>query len=433
MITDRNPMNFKESMDWLNGFQKFGMKLGLERIIRICSELDNPQNNYKVIHVGGTNGKGSVCKFLESILISNGYSVGVYTSPHLQNFSERIVVNGEEISEDDVVTLIKKIKPVIEKISKKDDSPTYFEIVTAMTFQCFSDKKIDFAIVEVGLGGRYDATNIVEPLVTVITNVSLEHKNVLGKKIENIAFEKAGIVKNNIPVVTGAGGKALEVIEKIANEKNAPINLVSNHDWERFNCDLDGQEFHFKGFLKDYDVRTSLIGKYQGENIGLTLAVVEILQMNGCYISDESILDGISKTVYIGRMEIIGRDPIILLDGAHNPKGMEKLVEALNNDFKFENLILVIGILSDKDIKSILSMIIPLANVIVVTKSKNTRACDPIILKNMIKALGYDNEVIDKEDVSSAVKYAKSIAEKNDLVCVTGSLFTVGEARDFLL
>lgn len=426
-------MNFKESMDWLNGFQQFGMRLGLERISRICSELGNPQNNYKVIHVGGTNGKGSVCKFLESILHINGYSVGVYTSPHLQRFSERIVVNDEEILDGDVVLLVKKIKPVVEKISKKDDSPTYFEIVTAIAFQYFSDKNIDFAIVEVGLGGRYDATNIVEPLVTVITNVSLEHKNVLGKKIENIAFEKAGIIKNDIPVVTGSEGNALEVIEKIANEKNAPINLVSNDDWERFHSDLHSQEFYVKGFLKDYDVRTSLLGEYQGENIGLTLAVTEILQMNGFYISDESIIAGISKTVYIGRMEIIERDPIILLDGAHNPKGMEKLFEALKNDFDFENLILVIGILSDKDIKSILSMIIPLAKVIVVTKSKSTRACDPNILKNMIEELGYDNEVIVKDDVNNAVQYAKSIAKKNDLVCVTGSLFTVGEARNYLL
>lgn len=425
-------MNFKESMDWLNGFQQFGMKLGLERISRICRELGDPQKNYKVIHVGGTNGKGSVCRFLESILLSSGYRVGVYTSPHVQRFSERIAVDGNEISSDEVVSLIKRVKPVVEKISKNGDNPTYFEIVTAMAFQYFSDKNIDFAIVEVGLGGRYDATNIVEPLVTVITNVSLEHRHVLGRKIEDIALEKVGIIKDNVPVVTGANGKALEIIEKTAKLRNAPLNEVGRNDWERFYSDLDGQEFHVKGFLKDYDIKTSLLGEHQGENIGLTLAVVEILQINGVFISDESIIDGISKTFHIGRMEIISRGPIILLDGAHNPKGMEKLVGSLKNDFDFENLILVLGILADKDIKSMLSVIVPLAEVVVITRSQNSRACNPLKLKQMIDNLDYKNEVVIEGKIPNAIEYARSIAKKNDVICITGSLYTVGEAREYL-
>jgi len=425
-------MNYEESLGWLNSFQRFGMKLGLERISYICKELGDPQNVLKVIHVGGTNGKGSVCRFLESVLLASGYSVGVYISPHLQRFSERIVVDGEEISEGDVVSLVKRAKPVVEKMIEEGDGPTYFEIVTAMAFQYFKDKNVDFAVVEVGLGGRFDATNVVNPVVSIITNVSLEHTDVLGKKVEDIAFEKAGIIKNGVPVVTAAEGKALEVIEKVANERNAPLNIVRRGDRERFNSGLGGQEFHIKGFLKDYDIKTSLPGGFQGENIALTLAAVEILQMNGFYVSDDSINNGVSKTVHTGRMEIVSRDPVILLDGAHNAAGMQKLVDALENDFDFSRLILVLGILSDKDIKSMLESIAPIADVIVVTKSHNSRACDPYKLRGLIGELGFRNEIAVEDEITDAINYAKSIAKKEDIICITGSLFTVGEARDCL-
>jgi len=426
-------MNYEESLDWLDGFQQFGMKLGLDRIKYICKELGDPQKSLKVIHVGGTNGKGSVCRFLESILLANGYSVGVYISPHLQHFSERIVVDGKEIPGDDVVSLVKRVKPVVEKMIQKGNGPTYFEIVTALAFQYFSDRNVDFAVVEVGLGGRFDATNVVNPVVSIITNVSLEHSHVLGKKVEEIAFEKAGIIKNDVPVVTGAQGKVLEVIEKVANEKKAPINVVGKADWERYYGSLDGQEFCVKGFLKDYNVKTSLLGEYQGENIALTLAVVEILQMNGFYISDDSINNGISKTFHVGRMEVIGRDPVILLDGAHNPTGMQVLVDTLENDFDFSRLILVLGVLSDKDIKSMLQVIVPLADVVVTTKSRNTRAFDPSKLKELIEELGFRNEVVIQDEIPNAINYAKSITKKSDLICVTGSLFTVGEVRDCIV
>jgi dihydrofolate synthase/folylpolyglutamate synthase len=425
-------MNYKESIDWLNSFQRFGMKLGLKRISYICKELDNPQNCLKVIHVGGTNGKGSVCRFLESVLLASGYSVGVYTSPHLQRFSERIVVDGKEISERDVISLIKKIKSIVEKMTVDDNGPTYFEIVTAMAFQYFKDRNVDFAVVEVGLGGRFDATNVVNPVVSIITNVSLEHTDILGKKVEDISFEKAGIIKNNVPVVTSVQGKVLEVIEKIANERKAPVNVVRRDDWTRYCSGLDGQEFYVKGFLKDYNVKTCIPGKFQGENIALTLAVVEILQMNGFYVSDDSINDGISKTVHAGRMEVISREPIILLDGAHNPSSIKSLVDALKNDFDYDKLVVVLGILSDKDIKPMLESIVPLADVIVATKSSNARACDPYKLRSLIEELEFRNEIVVKDEIIDAVNYAKSVAKKKDLVCVTGSLFTVGEAMEHL-
>lgn len=425
-------MNYKETIDWLYSFERFGIKLGLERISHICKKLGDPQKNYKVIHVGGTNGKGSVCRFLQSIITLSGYKVGVYTSPHLQHISERMVVNNQRIKEDELASLINKVKPVVDDMLENDNVPTFFEIVTALAFQYFSDKEVDFAVVEVGLGGHYDATNIVDPVVTVITNISLEHENVLGKKISNIALEKAGIIKNGIPVVTAAEGESHKVIEDIAKEKNAPVTTIDDSRWSRIGKDGCRQEFLIKGCLNDYSVKTSLLGGFQGENIALAVSVIELLQMNGVYIPDNSVIDGIAMAVNPGRMELIGSEPFILLDGAHNTAGMQVLVETLRNDFDYDKLVVVLGILSDKDIKSMLSIIVPLADVVVTTKSRNTRACDPSVLKGMIEELNYKNEVVVKDKISDGVEYARSIAKKDGLICVTGSLFTVGEARDCL-
>ena len=425
-------MKFEESLSWLYGFEKFGIKLGLERISHIAEKLGNPHYNYKIIHVAGTNGKGSVCKFLTSILISGGYKVGVYLSPHLQRFSERIVVDNKEISEDEFVSLVDKIKPIANEMIKNASTPTFFEIVTAIAFQYFSDKGVDFVVIEVGLGGKYDATNIVEPVVSVITNISLEHTDILGKTIKDIALQKAGIIKDNVAVVTAAKGDALKVIKNVAKERIATVYVIDEKRWNRLYCDTEGQEFVIKGDLTDYSVKTSMLGKHHGENIALAVVSIENLQMNGVYIPETSIIDGISKAANPGRLEIVKHEPLILLDGAHNPVGMRTLRTTLDEDFDYDKLILVLGILSDKDIPSMLSIIVPVADIIVVTKSHNSRACEPSKLKEMIEKSGYEKEVVVKDEISDAIEYAKSTAKKKDLICVTGSLFTVGEAREYL-
>jgi dihydrofolate synthase/folylpolyglutamate synthase len=421
-------MNYKETIDWLYSFEKFGIKLGLERITHICKQLGGPQKNYKIIHVGGTNGKGSVCRFLQSIFTLSGYKTGIYTSPHLQRFSERFIIDNKEISENDVVLLVEKVKPITDEMIKDDNTPTFFEIVTAMVFQYFSDKKVDFAMIEVGLGGRYDATNIVDPAATIITNVSLEHQNRLGHKIEDIAFEKAGIIKDGIPVITGTSGKTLDVIQKVAKEKNSGVTVVNNDSWKKISGEVDWQEFLINGSLKEYNVRTSMAGKFQGENIALTLATIEYLQMNGVYITNESITEGIEKTTNPGRMEIASFEPIILLDGAHNIAGMKSLKKTLEEDFVYERLVLVLGILSDKSVQKMLDIITPIADSIIVTKSHNKRACSPTKLKEMIGK----KEVVEKDKISDAIAYAKKVAKKQDLICITGSLFTIGETKDLL-
>ena len=229
-------MSFNDTLKWLYSFQKLGIKLGLERIGFISKQLGNPHKDYRVIHVGGTNGKGSVCMFLESILTSAGYKVGVYTSPHLQHISERLAIGKNRISEDELVSIVNKIKPVISMMIKNNNTPTFFEIITAIAFYYFSFNKVDFAIIEVGLGGRYDATNIVDSTVSIITNVSLEHQNILGKNIKDIAFEKAGIIKKNTPLITGAKGDSLKIIEMIANKRDLPIYKIDNSSRGSFLC-----------------------------------------------------------------------------------------------------------------------------------------------------------------------------------------------------
>jgi len=422
-------MNYKDCIKWLYSFEKFGIRLGLGRIEYICKNLGNPQDCYKIIHVGGTNGKGSVCKYLESILVNSGYAVGTYISPHLQRFSERFVVNKKEISENEIIKLIEKVKPIIDKMIDNNDIPTYFEIVTALAFLHFKKKNVDFAIIEVGLGGRYDATNIVNPIISIITNVTFDHQNILGKEIKDISFEKAGIIKENIPIVTAATGEALNVIKKVAQEKDTKIKIIRNNSWRLISKKSDFQEYVINSILRKYNITTSMIGKYQGENIAITIATVEILQMSGIYITDESIDKAFLDTNNPGRMEIVGLNPIILLDGAHNIAGMKYLMYSLKEDFSFDKLILIIGILSDKNIKEILELITPIADLIIATKSQTSRAFDPKLLKEMMKK----KEVIVKDKINEAIIHAKKIAKKSDLICITGSLYTVGEARSYLL
>ncbi len=422
-------MKYNEAISWLYSFEKFGIKLDLERIKFICEKLGNPQNTYKTVHVGGTNGKGSVCKFLGSILKSAGYTVGVYTSPHIQRFSERFIIDDKEISENEILRLIEKVKPIAEEIIKNNNIPTFFEITTALAFDYFYDKKVDYAIIEVGLGGRFDATNIIKPLVSVITNVTLEHQDRLGKTVKEIAFEKAGIIKENIPVITAVGNNALAVIKKKASEKNASLTVVDKSCWEKTSGNLDFQNFIVHGKIKDYIVKTHLLGAFQGENLALSLMCIEALQMKGVFITDESIKHGVENASNPGRMEILNFEPIILIDGAHNIAGLQMLKDTIKKDFVYDKLILIIGILSDKNVKEMVEIISPVANIIIVTKSSNIRASDPKTLKDFFKP----KIAIIKNNVLESVEYAKKIAKKQDIIVITGSLFTVGEARKYLL
>ncbi len=425
-------MTYEDFTNWLDNFHKFGVKLDLSRINHICKELKNPQNDYKIVHVGGTNGKGSVCKFLGSILKESGYKTGIYTSPHLERFSERITINNKEISEKDLVKIFKKIKPIIDEMQKKDIYPTYFEIVTAIAFLYFKIKKVDIAVIEVGLGGRFDATNIVKPILSVICNVSMEHQDRLGDTIEKISFEKAGIIKENNPVITSAKKKSLKVIKKISQEKNSKLYEINNSNWKRTYNNSKSQIFTINFLDKNIDLKTKILGYFQGENIALATASTIILQKKGFKINKKSIEKGIFNTTNPGRIEIVSSRPLILLDGAHNVEGIKKLKNSLEHDFKFNRLILVIGILEDKNYIEMLENIVSICDIVVTTKSSNKRACSPYTLKKEVEYIDYKKSVVPFETIDKAVLFTKGEAGINDMICICGSLFTVGEARSFL-
>lgn len=422
-------MNYKDAIDWISSFQKHGMKLGLERIRYICKKLGNPQDNYYIIHVGGTNGKGSVCKFIGSILTSAGYKVGIYTSPHLQRFSERFVINDQEISKSDIICLVEIIKPIVEEMIRKGENATYFEIVTAMVFQYFSSQKVDFALIEVGLGGRFDATNIVKPSLTIITNVSLEHQDVLGEDIGKITYEKAGIIKKNIPIITAAKDDAFQIIKEKSKKKNSDLILVDYDRWEK----KGKQDYIIHGLLKDYNVKSKMMGEFQGDNIALSIIAIEKLQMKGVFITDDNIREGIINTENPGRIDVISTYPSIILDGAHNISAMEALKNTIENDFEFDKLILIIGILKDKNIDEMLEIIIPITDVVITTKSDNMRAIDPSTLKEKIKKVDPGKNLFSFNEIEKAIDYANNLVKKDDIILITGSLFTVGNARDYLI
>lgn len=432
-LKDTKPLTYKDAFAWLCTFDKYGWIFGLERITSLLERIGNPHRTLKVIHVAGTNGKGSVCKYISSILEKAGYSVGLYLSPHLERFSERIVVDNQEISEEDLRMLIAEIKPVVEDLKQQDNAPTFFEIVTALAFLYFKRRAVDYAVVEVGLGGRFDATNVVNPLVSVITNISLEHTEILGKDLPSIASEKGGIIKDHVSVVTAAVQDAREAIQHRAKERNAPLVCVDQTMWNRTSFQGKQQTFLIHGSFKDYCVKTSLLGQHQGENIAVSIAAVEQLQIHGVYITDNDIVDGIAATSHPGRMEIVSEIPRILLDGAHNPAGMHVLIKTIQQDFSFSRLILILGVLKDKDIISMISTIVPLADIVIVTKSINPRATDPLSLQEIIKGFDASRIVFVEPSIPEAIDHARRIAGQQDLICVSGSLFTVGEARSYLL
>ena len=402
-------MSYNQTLNYIYNLKgsehKGNFNLSLDNIKILLKKLDNPEKSLKVIHVTGTNGKGSVCTMIASILMEKGHKVGIYTSPHLKDFRERFVVNNKKISKRDFVKYFEIIKPNIT-------NQTFFEVITSIAFLYFKDKKTDFLVCEVGLGGRLDATNVVNPLVSVITKVGLEHQEYLGDTIERIAYEKAGIIKNNKPVVTGAKGAALKVIKEIAKKKNSPIFLIKK---------AIKKNSHFN--INDYkNLKLSLMGDFQLENASIAVKTIEVLnKYYNLNINKNNIRKGLLKTKIAGRFQFISRN--IIVDCAHNPDAMAALKkELLKIRKRYRKIYLIIGILKDKDYKAMLDKLIPLVKTTILVKPKIPRAQDPKILAKYVKK----NYII-IENAKNAFKYIKKKTNKNDLILVTGSFYVVGE------
>ncbi len=413
-------MNYGQATGYIQRLNRFGIKLGLERIERLLSLLGNPQDSFRSVLVAGTSGKGSTVVMLGSVLKEAGYRTGVFTKPHLFDFRERISIDGKMISERDFVRLVKKIKPYAEKVAKESESPTFFEFVTAMAFEHFREKRVDFAVLEVGLGGRLDATNVVKPEVSVITNVSLEHTEILGGTPEKIAVEKAGIIrKNGILITASENPKAFAVLEKICRERNA--KFVRAPELKNAKSTEFGNEFDFEGTK----ISIHLAGRFQLKNAACALAALRSLTPP---IPSSAIKKGMEKARWSGRFELMKNGRKVLLDGAKDVEAMKSLAASLDL-IRHERLYTVFGASKDKLIPEMLQAISGKTDFFVLTKHKVMgRGVEPAELAKEAQKHGKDFLIAD--DVKSAVKKAMQLAGKNDLVLVTGSLFTVAEARE---
>ena len=428
-------MNYKAAVEYLYTqlpmFSKSGvaaLKMNLSNTLAICTYLNNPQASFKSIHVAGTNGKGSVSHMLASILQEQGYKTGLYTSPHLEDFRERIKINGEMIPEQDVIDFTLRITPLIEEIS-----PSFFEVTVGMAFEYFANQGVQIAVIETGLGGRLDSTNVIEPILSLITNISFDHVQILGNTLEKIASEKAGIIKQNTPVVIGkTQSETKSVFEHKATSLNAPIKFADGI-WQSELEESSPSKLHVK--LKNnfnqkvFFYTCPLAGSYQQENIITVRTAIDELQALQIEVDEKAVQQGIKNVIVNtglhGRWEAISIDPLIILDVAHNADGVKKMLEQLNR-FNFKNLYIVFGISADKDVNEVLSLL-PKNAQYGFTKAHLPRALDTTTLQIMAKANALNGRIF--EDVNDAVIYYKHKAEKDDLILVCGSIFVVGEVK----
>ena len=407
------------------GLRRFGIKLGLSTIRRILKGLGNPQDNFSCIHVAGTNGKGSVASALASILNTSGYKTGLYTSPHLVRFNERITVRNRPVSNDHVVESYNAVK----RVHCGNREPTFFEFTTAMAFYEFGRQKVDWAVIETGMGGRLDATNIIKPALSIITNISVEHREYLGNTIAQIAGEKGGIIKSHTPVVTGIKQKrAISVVKEIAKRKSAPFFLLGNDFKVRRNKSGSFTYFGMDNIWRN--LQTGLLGNYQVDNAALVVAACEVLNKKKAGISIKSIKDGLTNNSWPGRLEVVSKDPFILLDGAHNLIAARNLSNYLSNNLSNRNITLVIGILDDKPYKAMLKSLLPICKKAIMTSPKIDRALAPERLSAVAENFIADITII--PDVGEAVRYAVKTALTDDAICIAGSLYLVGEAKEVL-
>jgi dihydrofolate synthase/folylpolyglutamate synthase len=399
--------------------------LGLSAIRNILKKLYNPHKKYAILHIAGTNGKGSVAAALSSILQTAGYKVGLYTSPHLVRFNERICINGRQISDADVVASYRAVKFVYA--GKRE--PTFFEYTTAMAFYEFGKKNVDWAVIETGMGGRLDATNIVKPVVSVITNISMEHRAYLGNTISQISAEKGGIIKNKVPVVTAVSQKAaVSILKSISSDKSAPF--YRRGESFRVKRNPDGT-FNYYGIKTIWrNMQTGLPGSHQIDNAALALAVCELIKEKKANLPLSSIREGLLNTRWPGRLEIVRKSPLVILDGAHNFIAARTLKRYLSERLASRKITMVIGILDDKPYKSMLKSLLPQCHRVIITQAKIDRALPTDALYGLSKRLVSNVNVI--PNVAEAVKFAIETTPKKDAVCIAGSLYVVGEAKEWL-
>ncbi|MEX2538299.1 MAG: folylpolyglutamate synthase/dihydrofolate synthase family protein [Actinomycetota bacterium] len=429
-------MNYAESIEFLNSRIRFGIRPGTERVAALVESMGHPERSYPVLHVSGTNGKFSVAAIATSILSELGMTVGTYTSPDLGIVRERIALAGEMINEELFASVLSYLQPYIEIIeAEREDQLTYFELLTVMAFEVFFDQAVHAAVIETGLGGEYDATNVADARVAVITNVTLDHVRQFGGDLHKAAWEKAGIAKKGSVVVTGVEQDDLyELIDERAREKGAAqvVRFGREFDVRDRQVAVGGQLLSLRGLHGEYDeIFLNLFGRQQARNAGLAVAACEALVSERL---DPSVLaQGLGRVRAPGRVEVVGHKPLIVCDGGHNPAAAEVVKETVREAFAYEKLILVIGMLSEKLIDEVLEVWAPVVDSFVVTAPESSRAAEPDHLVRSLLDLGVPEErMATVPQVGGALEHAIQRASDEDLVLVFGSFYTVGEARAWL-
>ena len=424
-------MNPAECRDYLGHLQHFGIKLGLENIRILLRALGDPQRAFPAVHVAGTNGKGSVSAMLDRILRGHGFRTGLYTSPHLVSVEERLRVDGEAIPAERFAALLDRARGTIDTLMSSGRfvyHPTFFEVLTALAFLHFAERQVDVAVLEVGMGGRFDATNVVRPLVSVITTISRDHQKHLGSTLREIAFEKAGIIKPGVPMVCGVPkGEALREIRRRARERGAPLvqvfgagRTLTTRRTER------GFRFRYSSGEDDYDFAPGLAGRYQGENAAVAIAAAEVLSRTWRPLGKPAIIRGIREARWEGRLETVSRKPLVILDGAHNEEGAASLAAHIKDVIR-KPVILVFGAMKDKDIRIMARRLFPHARTVILTQVPNTRSAPPASI--LEAAPEFRDRVRIEPDTAKAVRLALRESAGRVPVVIAGSLFLIGEVK----
>jgi len=416
-------MNYQQSLDFLFNLERFGIKLGLDNTFSLMRRLDNPHLKYPSIHIAGSNGKGSCSAMLYSVLNRAGYVSGLYTSPHLLDFGERIRVGNSYIEKEFVAEFVSELK---EEILQKGYS--FFEVTTALAFYYFAIKNVEIAVVETGLGGRLDSTNILIPETAIITNISLEHTRILGRTLEEIAREKGGIIKENIPTVfSERKERPFKIIESLCRKKNSKLIYVyKNSNWEIKRSSLEGIEFDLRTQNDCYHgIRLNLAGEHQIVNAACAVLALENLIHRFSKINKDSILTGLNEIKWRGRLELFREKPLVILDVAHNPEGARNLVQTLKRLFPHKKVNFIFGVMKDKEYKKMLQILGRIAKVIILVQVQYHRSAK---LESMVKTaqeIGLKFKAI--SDLQRAYEYALRNMKEDEILCITGSHFTVGE------
>lgn len=425
-----------DTLKYLEELRVLGSNYGLERTERLLELLGNPHKKLKLIHIAGTNGKGSTSAILGKVLIEHGYKIGFFNSPHLEEIEETIRINDNNIKEEDFISLINEIKPFVNQVVKEGfNHPTEFEVLTCIMFLYLYRQKVDFGIIEVGLGGRLDSTNVLTPILSIITSISMDHMNILGNTIEEISKEKAGIIKRGIPIVTYIQrDEVIRVITEKAIKENSNLIIVNPNNYKILEINRDNninQKILVNINGKEEILNLSLLGKHQMLNLSLAIEALKELD-NLKYINlDINILKLATRMVkWKGRLEILNEKPYIVVDGAHNVDGVQYLKKNIEEYFKYKNLYLILGILGDKEVEKMLKIIAPMAKEVYTVTSNSNRATNSEDLKKEV--LKYNKNCLSFEDYKKAANYAINRANEDDIILASGSLYMIGKMREII-